>query len=162
MSGAIIAAMAAAKKKRDEEEENKLATYNSDDLKGWEFKIMRSNFGRFGNPDYLRKVIEQEAQAGWEMVEKFDNERVRFKRRVEKRSNDSYLEFDAYRTSPGRAGTKVPLIITITALAIGAVILGLFILIQTDVDFGSIDVGPVFLILLLLAVVAITLALRKR
>jgi len=45
---AIHAAMAAAARRRQEEEE-KMTNYNKEDLEGWEFKIVRSNIGRFRN-----------------------------------------------------------------------------------------------------------------
>ena len=100
MSGSIVPvtagvtiAVAAAKKKLQKEEEE-MTKYNSDDLDGWEFKILRSELGRFSNREFFSKACNEEAKAGWEMVEKFDNNRVRFKRRIERRSNDMHLDFD--------------------------------------------------------------------
>ncbi len=46
----------------------------------WEFKILRSNTAAFKKSDVLRKVCAEEAQAGWVLLEKFDNSRLRFKR----------------------------------------------------------------------------------
>ncbi len=104
MTGAIGPIIAgAAAKKRQELEEEKMTRYNSNDLEGWEFKIVRSSFGKFRSPRAVQKVCEQEARAGWEMLEKFDDSRIRFKRRVEKRSMDPHIEGDAYRTSVGVA-----------------------------------------------------------
>jgi len=97
--GAAAAVLAAAKAAKDRDEEENLTKYNSDDLDGWEFKIVRSDLGRFSNREVVQKLCQREARAGWEMVEKFDNSRIRFKRRVEQRSQDQYLEFDPYRTS---------------------------------------------------------------
>ena len=91
ITAAIIGSLAAQKKKKEEEqEENEMATYNDNEIDKYEFKIMRSQFGKFGNYEYLQKVCQAESQAGWEMVEKFDNHRVRFKRRVEKRAQDRW------------------------------------------------------------------------
>jgi hypothetical protein len=98
-AGAAAAAAAAAAKARKEEEE--LTKYNSDDLEGWEFKIFRSTLGRFKDYKVIKALCEKEARAGWEMVEKFDNYRIRFKRSTEHRANDRHLDFDPYRISMG-------------------------------------------------------------
>ncbi len=98
-AGAAAAAAAAAEKARKEEEE--LTKYNSDDLDGWEFKILRSSLGKFKDYKVIKALCEQEAKAGWELVEKFDNYRIRFKRKTEHRKNDRFLDFDPYRVSMG-------------------------------------------------------------
>ena len=88
-------------KKHQQKEEEQMTGYHTDDLEGWEFKIVRAFMRKFRNPETIRKLCEEEAQAGWEMLEKFDDERIRFKRRIEKRSNDQYLKIDPYRTQCG-------------------------------------------------------------
>lgn len=95
------AAAAAEKRRQEHMEEEDMAGYSQEDLEGWEFKIVRSTMGKFSNPNAIRQVCEQEARAGWEMLEKFDNSRIRFKRRVEKRRSDSSLGYDPYRTNYG-------------------------------------------------------------
>ncbi|MBN2086543.1 MAG: hypothetical protein JW748_15105 [Anaerolineales bacterium] len=78
--------------------------YSVQDLDGeWEFKIVRANTGMFRNPAALDKLVQEEAQAGWILLEKFDNTRVRFKRPVSARRNDSRLAqgVDPYRTQYG-------------------------------------------------------------
>lgn len=112
----------AALKRRDEEEQ--MAQYRSGDLDGWEFKIVRSALGRFSNRAFMKKICQEEAQAGWELVEKFDDYRIRFKRRVEKRSVDPHLSIDPYRTAAS-AGSK-PAVWMVAGLALllaGAVIM---------------------------------------
>ena len=110
--GAVAAIAAAAKAAKDRDEEENMTKYNSDDLNGWEFKIVRSDLGQ--------TLCDQEAKAGWEMVEKFDNSRIRFKRRVEKRAQDQHLDFDPYRTSMSSiSGGMVALIIGLIALLLG-------------------------------------------
>jgi len=42
-------------------------------------RIVRSDSGAFRKPEILERLIEEEAQAGWVMLEKFDDNRVRFK-----------------------------------------------------------------------------------
>lgn len=127
MSGAAaggVAAAAAAKRKREMEEEEKLTAYNENDLEGWEFKILRSNTGAFKKREVVEKVRQEEAQAGWEMVEKFDDNRIRFKRPIERRANDRHLAIDPYRTTYGMGqGMQAAIILIITALVAGGAIL---------------------------------------
>jgi len=108
MSGAFVAsggaatAAAAAKKAAElRKEEEEMTPYVNNDLQNWEFKIVRSSTGKFDDRKFLQEVIAQEAKAGWEMLEKFDKYRVRFKRPVDKRKNDQYLDYDPYRTVVG-------------------------------------------------------------
>jgi hypothetical protein len=118
-SGGAAAAAAAAARRRMLEEEEKLTTYNKDDLEGWEFKIVRVNTNYFKKPENLRRTMEEEARSGWEMVEKFDNQRVRFKRRVEKRKEDQYRQdLDPYRTTVGIGQGRLAFII------VGSILLG--------------------------------------
>lgn len=123
MSGAMVpitAGVAAAAKKKRQKEEEEMTKYNSDDLNGWEFKIIRSEFGRFSNREFFNRVCSEESKAGWEMVEKFDNCRIRFKRRIEKRSCDMHLDFDPYRTSLSlSSGAKMSLICGVLIVLIG-------------------------------------------
>lgn len=112
----IIAAAAAAEAKRKEEEE--MTNYRSDDLDGWEFKIVRSAWGKFNSHEAIREVCRQESEAGWEMLEKFDNHRIRFKRRVERRTADQHLGVDPYRGSTSGKGGGM-----ITGLVLGMVVL---------------------------------------
>ncbi len=130
-SGAAIAAAKQAEQKRKEEEE--MTPYKGDDLEGWEFKIVRSHTGAFKKNEFLQKVIAEESKAGWEMLEKFDEYRVRFKRRTDKRANDQYLQgIDPYRTVAGISGGRLGLIIA------GSIILGIGILML--VLFGIVGV----------------------
>ena len=99
---AIIAAKKAQERKEQEQlEEEKLTQYNSNDLDKYEFKIVRSTFGKFKNLQTVQQLCTEESKSGWEMVEKFDNNRIRFKRRTEKRSMDAHSDIDPYRTSYG-------------------------------------------------------------
>ena len=80
------AAAAAAKRRREQEEEEQLTSYRESDLNDdWEFKILRSMTSAFKNPDKLRQTLAEEAQAGWVLVEKFDNGRLRLKRPASRR-----------------------------------------------------------------------------
>ena len=121
-TGAVVAAAAA--KKRMQEEEDRMTAYTREDLEGWEFKIVRSAMGRFRNPETLRQLCLEEAEAGWEMLEKFDSYRVRFKRRTQQRAADGNRQRDPYRTQVGKPEAVVALIVILSiAAAIGLVIL---------------------------------------
>jgi hypothetical protein len=128
MSGAVAAsAAAAAKAAKMRKEEEELTPYNAEDLDGWEFKIVRANSRKFKDTEAVHRLCEQESHAGWEMVEKFDDSRIRFKRRVEMRSRDQHLgpgAVDPYRTLIGVSETHIVfLVIGLSALlALGAVL----------------------------------------
>lgn len=97
-----IAAQEALKKRKAEEEE--MTPYTSSDLKeDWEFKIMRSATGEFKKPEVVEMLKATEAQAGWKMVEKFDDNRIRFKRSGDAFKKDATLPpgIDPYRTQYG-------------------------------------------------------------
>ena len=122
MSGAAVAA--AQKRRLLEKEEQEMTGYGTQDMDGWEFKIVRSISGRFKNPDTIRKICEEEARSGWEMLEKFDDSRIRFKRRVDKRRSDGQQGVDPYRTQYGLGEGRLAIAIILgIVLAIGIVLL---------------------------------------
>ena len=105
--------------------------YTPDDLaEGWEFKIVRSATGAFRKPECLRQVIEEEGRAGWVLLEKFDNQRVRFKRPASAKSGDSALApapgYDPYRTSYGMSDGK--LVALILSIVFGTIALAMTII----------------------------------
>ncbi len=114
---AITAAVIAAQRAKEEEQ---MTTYSGNDLSGWEFKIIRSNFGRFSKLEEVQQVCREEAESGWELLEKFDQYRLRFKRRIEHRSGDNSARIDPYRTSPNSniMGSKLALLIGLLLVAV--------------------------------------------
>ena len=131
MYGAEVPIYAALEQKRKKEydEEEKMTHYSKSDLEGdWEFKIVRSSFGSFRKPHKLQSLIEEEAQAGWEMVEKFDDNRIRFKRPRSARENDATLPgyIDPYRTQydglGGQSALRVGILILAALMAGGMVV----------------------------------------
>jgi hypothetical protein len=115
MSFAGAAAAAAAERLRQEEEE--MTPYTSQEVaEPWEFKILRSATGQFRDPVRLRIILEEEARAGWTMIEKFDNGRMRLKRHASARATDATLGFDPYRTWVGISQTRLGLMIGLAAL----------------------------------------------
>ena len=127
-SGAAVGAAAAAERQRMMfAEEEDVARYSQDDLSNdWEFKIVRSESAAFRKPEALRKVIEEEARAGWVMLEKFDDGRIRFKRPRSARTRDALLPpgIDPYRTQYGISSTRIGLLVValmmLALLALGA------------------------------------------
>ncbi len=110
-----------------------MTTYSAEDLsEEWEFKIVRSALQGFGNPQTLRRLVEEEARAGWVMVEKFDNGRVRFKRRRRESSGDALLiseGIDPYRTEQGMNSPAIALVVVglVLALGLGVAVLLFFV-----------------------------------
>ena len=76
------AAAAAAEQRRQQEEEEEMTPYSQQDLsQDWEFKIVRSVTGGFKKARIpAASAWRRKARAGWVLVEKFDNSRVRLKR----------------------------------------------------------------------------------
>jgi len=114
-------------------EEERMATYTREELEeDWEFKIVRANSPAFRKPEVLQKLLQEEAVAGWTMVEKFDDSRVRFKRLRSAREQDAYLPegVDPYRTSYGAA-----------AFLYGVLIIGVLLLIVFVLAFAVLVVS---------------------
>src|SRR6476646_1625810 len=114
-SAGAAAAAAAARIRALHEEEERLSAYSPDDLaKGWEFKIVRANTAAFRKPEVMQQVCDEEARSGWELVEKFDDSRLRFKRPIAARNIPSPAGLDPYRTTYGISQGKLTAIILIT------------------------------------------------
>ena len=134
MSGgatAAAAAAAAARARAMREEEESMTGYTPEELAaGWEFKILRTATSRFKDGQFLRQTLEEEARAGWTLVEKFDDKRIRLKRPASARAKDASLGFDPYRVWVGISENQLGLIIA--ACVMGAMlVLVLIIVIAT-------------------------------
>jgi len=104
MSGAHAAVHAAQEKKKRQQEEEEMTRYTDKELtEDYEFKIVRSATSAFKKRETVEQVIAEEAMAGWKMVEKFDDNRLRFKRPASAKRSDYNLPpgLDPYRTSYG-------------------------------------------------------------
>ena len=131
-AGAAAAAAAAAAIERMRQEEEEMTAYTSQDLsEGWEFKILRSSANVFKSPERMKAVLAEEAEAGWILVEKFDNGRIRLKRPVSARAQDHSLRFDPYRTWTGMSDTTQGLMIAGITLAVLAVLALIIVLVAT-------------------------------
>ena len=118
-----------------EKEEEEMTQYTQDDLgNDWEFKIVRSNSTAFRKREVLDKLLEEEARAGWIMLEKLDDTRIRFKRPRRARAQDAYLppDVDPYRTHYGTVSSQqVIILLTVVGLALFLVLgVGMFVLVS--------------------------------
>ena len=97
--------------------------YTPDELaSGWEFKILRSATSAFKRPEFLSRVLEEERAAGWMLVEKFDNARIRLKRPASTRSDGGGTRLDPYRSYVGISEAALGLRIA-AAIVIGLALL---------------------------------------
>ena len=127
MSGSHVAIHAAVERRRkQQEEEERMTRYNPEEIGGeWEFKIVRSVTEQFKKPEVFRQMVEEEGLAGWQLLEKLDNGRVRFKRPVSARKRDAMLPtgMDPYRTQWGVSEGALGLSIAVAVmLAVGIII----------------------------------------
>ena len=127
MSGAHIAAHAAAERRsKQQEEEERMTRYTSEDTNGdWEFKIVRSASNQFKKAEVFQQMVAEESLAGWQLLEKLDDGRVRFKRPISARKRDAMLSIgvDPYRTQYGISeGTLGITIAVVVLLALGILI----------------------------------------
>jgi hypothetical protein len=124
-ASAGAAAAAAEQRRRLLEEEEEMTHYTPDELKDdWEFKIVRANTNAFRKPAKLQRLQDEEARAGWTMLEKLDDARVRFRRPRSARANDALLppDVDPYRSYWGLS----PLWFAVLVVAITLACVGLF------------------------------------
>ena len=66
-----------------------------------EYKTMQAQTPLFADSKKMQEVLAIEAKAGWDLLEKEDNYRIKLHRDISHRENDKNLGFDAYRSSVG-------------------------------------------------------------
>jgi hypothetical protein len=64
----------------------------------------------------LHAILAEEARAGWTLLEKFDDTRVRLKRPARARAGDAALDFDPHRTWIGIGPTRFAILVLIATL----------------------------------------------
>lgn len=137
--GGVMVAVNAATARRQQmllaEEESDMAKYAQDDLDGdWEFKIVHSDSGAFRKAEILNRLTEEEARAGWILLEKFDDSRIRFKRPRSARARDPFLAdgVDPYRARYGvptaRYAALLGLLGALVLLLLGALVFYLMLI----------------------------------
>ena len=134
MSGAHIAVHVAAqqREKNERQEEEQMTNYTHADLQGdWEFKIVRSATGAFKRPDFMAEVLDEEALSGWQLVEKFDDNRLRLKRAGDAGRKDDFLPggVDPYRTQYGMSDNRLAALWVLSSIAViaGAIALAIML-----------------------------------
>ena len=108
-----------------------MTRYTGEELtEDFEFKIVRSQTGAFKKRETVEQVMAEESVAGWKFVEKFDDNRLRFKRPASARRNDFSLPpgVDPYRTTYGMGeGTMAVVIIGVVLGLIGLIMFLIFL-----------------------------------
>jgi hypothetical protein len=66
-----------------------------------EYKIIQSTTPYFANKQNFKRILDEEAHAGWILVEKFDNYKLRFQRDISHRSSDDGRVISPYRVQVG-------------------------------------------------------------
>ncbi|MBN1964461.1 MAG: hypothetical protein JW910_07430 [Anaerolineae bacterium] len=129
--GGVAAASAAAAAEAERQLEEEMLGYGEDEITGeWEFKIVRSTMGAFDNRKTFARLVAAEAEAGWELLEKLDDKRVRFKRHTSARLKDYLLpdDVDPYRTAFGMGeSTLVWIVLGLTLAGVIALVVGLIV-----------------------------------
>ena len=88
-------------------------------LVGWEYKIVRASRDLFRDSTILQKLRDEEAEAGWILLEKLDDRRIRFKRPIAMAQilESEYLKIDPYRSHYGSHGNTLSWFGAIIAMA---------------------------------------------
>ncbi len=87
------------KTRRAQGEEDEFNPDVDDAQSGWEHKVLHCRHARFKAPDALAEALTLESAAGWMLLEKLDDKRLRLTRPVSARDGDTALDFDPYRAS---------------------------------------------------------------
>lgn len=66
-----------------------------------EYKVITSNTPSFGNTAKLKQVLAEEAEAGWDLVELIDANKIKVSRDKSARANDANCKIDPYRINVG-------------------------------------------------------------
>lgn len=110
-----------------------MTRYRPEDLSGdWEFKIVRSATGAFKRPETFAQVVEEEQLGGWELLEKFDNKRIRFRRPLSARKDDLMRPqgYDPYRTQIGIGQSALGATLAIGIMTIMGILIGVIAMIE--------------------------------
>lgn len=66
-----------------------------------EYKVVQSQTPLFSNTAKMQEILAEEAKAGWQLLEKEDNYRIKLQRNISHRANDANLTTDPYRSTVG-------------------------------------------------------------
>ncbi|MEQ8409316.1 MAG: hypothetical protein RKH07_13680 [Gammaproteobacteria bacterium] len=96
-----------------------------------EYKIIQSQTPLFANSAKMHEILEQESKAGWQLLEKEDNYRLKLQRSISHRENDANLDFDAYRSNVGVSSMVTYGVTALATIAVVSLILYLALWSQT-------------------------------
>ncbi len=88
-----------------------------------EFKTKQAQTPLFAGSKKLQEVLVAESKAGWDLLEKEDNYRIKLQRDISNRAGDKSLDFDAYRTTVGVSSILTYGLTALVTVAIVSVIL---------------------------------------
>ena len=88
-----------------------------------EYKTIQAQTPLFADSKKMHAMLEEEAKAGWQLLWKEDNYKIKLQREILHRENDKTLDFDAYRTSVGVSSVVTYMGTALLTLAIVSVIL---------------------------------------
>ena len=66
-----------------------------------EYKVVQAQTPLFASTPKMLEILQEESEAGWELLEKEDNYRIKLKRDVSCRERDGERSVDPYRSSVG-------------------------------------------------------------
>lgn len=92
-----------------------------------EYKVVQSQTPLFSDTARMHEILAEEAKAGWQLLEKEDNYKIRLQRNISHRANDKGLGIDAYRTTVGVSSVLTYGLTALVTIAIVSVILYLAI-----------------------------------
>ena len=88
-----------------------------------EYKVIQSLTPMFSDTAKMHEILDEEAKAGWRLLAKEDNYRLKLQRDISNRANDANLDLDAYRTTVGVSSTVTKGATALLTVAIVSVIL---------------------------------------
>jgi hypothetical protein len=159
------AVAAAAQKQQDE---RLLAQFLQQDVeRQYEFKVLRGGLASFRNPERFRTVLEQEAQAQWELVVKLDDARIVLRRPRDARSRDALRDtgIAPYRTELSSARIAALVAILLGLVFTAAIFAFVFVERRGTATLDDITwpvVGVTVGVLLVTLLVAVKLAVLRR
>ncbi|MCB1665796.1 MAG: hypothetical protein KDI28_08425 [Pseudomonadales bacterium] len=83
-----------------------------------EYKVVQASTPYFAKWQNIESVMAEEAKAGWRLLEKCDNYKLRLQRDISHRANDKALGFDPYRSQVGLNNAVVYGVTTVVTLAV--------------------------------------------
>lgn len=88
-----------------------------------EYKVVQAQTPLFADPAKMQEILKEEARAGWQLLEKEDNYRIKLQREISHRASDASLDFDAYRSTVGVSAVVTYGFTALLTVAIVSVIL---------------------------------------